>query len=129
MVLTEHAVQCEQQQKSKLNVWFRFTLQRLQEIFLTVSHFEVFFIVDVFTCNYNRCQNSWNAFQISYNFLCLPPPPFSPLLYSSDVTVVSLTTDLFYGAAVSFLQRSDVSKCRVSLMYVHADYVHFVYCT
>lgn len=35
MVLTEHSVQCEQQQKSKLNSWFRFTLQRLQEIFLT----------------------------------------------------------------------------------------------
>ncbi|XP_065059626.1 nuclear cap-binding protein subunit 1-B-like [Rhopilema esculentum] len=35
LVLTEHAVQCEQQQKSKLNSWFRFTLQRLQEIFLT----------------------------------------------------------------------------------------------
>ena len=37
MVLTDHAVQCDQQQKSKLNVWFRFTLQKLQEVFLTVS--------------------------------------------------------------------------------------------
>eukprot|EP00794_Sanderia_malayensis_P009859 gene9859-10869_t len=35
MVLTDHTVQCEQQQTSKLTSWFRFTLQRLQEIFLT----------------------------------------------------------------------------------------------
>ena len=37
MVLTDHAVQCDQHKKSKLNVWFRFTLQKLQEVFLTVS--------------------------------------------------------------------------------------------
>jgi len=35
MVLTDHAVQCDQHKKSKLNVWFRFTLQKLQEVFLT----------------------------------------------------------------------------------------------
>ena len=36
MALTAHIVQCEQQQKSKATAWFRFTLQKLQEIFLTV---------------------------------------------------------------------------------------------
>ena len=37
MILTEHITECEREGRKVANSWYRYTLQRLQEIFLLVS--------------------------------------------------------------------------------------------
>ena len=37
MILTEHITECEKEGRKVANSWYRYTLQRLQEIFLLVN--------------------------------------------------------------------------------------------